>query len=161
MYFKFHKVHSQPANCFIDHKECFIAPQRALYSFNKALFAVQCHRHCALSWALHIVYCASRCIVMGSFKDPMAMHLLHCLWFLTATFDIEISVSHIPGILNSSADALSRNQIPQFLKLHPQASSIPTPLPSALKSLISPRKPDWTSPSFRCNLRKLLKLSDN
>ena len=41
VYFKFHKVHSQPANCFIDHKECFIAPQRVLYSFNKALFAVQ------------------------------------------------------------------------------------------------------------------------
>ena len=86
----------------------------------------------------------------GSSKDPMTMHLLRCLWFLAATFDIEIL-----------ADSLSRNQIPQFLKLHPQASSIPTPLPSALKSLISPKKPDWTSPSFRRNLRKLLKLSDN
>ena len=109
--------------------------------------------------------CDNLCVVevtkKGSSKDPMTMHLLRCLWFLTATFDIEISVLHIPGILNSSADALSRNQIPQFLKLHPQASSIPTPLPSALKSLISPRKPDWTSPSFQRNLPKLLKLSDN
>ena len=31
---------SQPT-VFHDHKECFIAPQRVLYSFNKALFAVQ------------------------------------------------------------------------------------------------------------------------
>jgi len=51
----------------------------------------------------------------GSSNDPMTMHLLCCLWFLTATFVIEISVSHIPGILNSSADFLSRNQIVQFL----------------------------------------------
>ena len=41
VYFKFYKVHSQPANSASDHKECFIAPQRVLYSFNKALFAVQ------------------------------------------------------------------------------------------------------------------------
>ena len=38
VYFKFHKVHSQPAISFIDHKEYFIAPQRVLYSFDKALF---------------------------------------------------------------------------------------------------------------------------
>jgi len=44
-----------------------------------------------------------------SSNDPMTMHLLRCLWFLTATFDMEISVSHIPEILNSSADFLSRN----------------------------------------------------
>ena len=97
----------------------------------------------------------------GSSKDPMTMHLLRCLWFLTATFDLQISVSHIPGILNSSADFLSRNQIPQFRKQHPQASSRPTPLPSALKRLISPRKPDWTSSSFRRNIHELLKHSGN
>ena len=40
-------------------------------------------------------------IKKGSSKDPTAMHLLRCLWFLTATFDIDITVSHIPGVLNT------------------------------------------------------------
>ena len=96
----------------------------------------------------------------GSSKDTMAMHLLRCLWFLTAIFDIQITVSHIPGVLNTSADLLSRNQLKQFLMLHPQASTVPTPIPSALTSLISPKKPDWTSSSFQSNLRELLPLNN-
>ena len=60
----------------------------------------------------------------GSLKDIMAMHLLQCLWLLTAIFDIQISVPHIPGVLNTSADLLSRNQLKQFLMLHPQASTV-------------------------------------
>ena len=95
-----------------------------------------------------------------SSKDPMAMHLLRCLWFLTAMFDINIEVSHIPGVLNTSADFLSRNQLARFLRLHPQASTRPESIPPALVALISPKRPDWTSSTFRHNLRKLLSLTN-
>ena len=96
----------------------------------------------------------------GSSKDTMAMHLLQCLWFLTAIFDIQITVSHIPGVLNTLAVLLSRNQLKQFLMLHPHASTVPTPIPSAFTSLISPKKPDWTSSSFQSNLSELLPLNN-
>lgn len=80
--------------------------------------------------------CDNRSVVeavkKGSSKDTMTMHLLRCLWFLTAIFDIQITVLHIPGVLNTSADLLSRNQLKQFLMLHPQASTVPMPIPSAL-----------------------------
>ena len=104
---------------------------------------------------------AVEAIRKGSSKDIMAMHLLRCLWFLTAIFDIQITVSHIPGVLNTSADLLSRNQLKQFRTLHPQASTMPTSIPSALTMLISPTKPDWTSSSFQHNLHELLPLNNN
>ena len=104
---------------------------------------------------------AVEAIRKGSSKDIMAMHLLRCLWFLTAIFDIQITVSHIPGVLNTSADLLSRNQLKQFRTLHPQASTMPTSIPSALTMLIFPTKPDWTSSSFQHNLHELLPLNNN
>jgi len=50
----------------------------------------------------------------GSSKDVMVMHLLRCLWFFQAIFDISIHVSHIPGVQNCAADMLSRNQLTKF-----------------------------------------------
>ena len=47
----------------------------------------------------------------GSSKDKLVMHLLRCLWFFTAYLDISITASHLPGVLNTSADVLSRNQM--------------------------------------------------
>ena len=85
----------------------------------------------------------------GSAKDTMVMHLLRCLWFFTALFDIDIKATHIPGINNEAADMLSRNQSKRFLIAHPHASKFPTPLPATLTSLIAPQQLDWTSPSFR------------
>ena len=109
--------------------------------------------------------CDNRSVVdaikKGSSKDVMAMHLLRCLWFLTAISDIRIIVSHIPGALNTSADLLSRNQLKQFRLLHPQASTTPMLIPSALTMLISPTRPDWTSSAFQHNLRELLSLNNS
>ena len=34
----------------------------------------------------------------GNSKDPMVMHLLRCLWFLQALFNIAIIASHITGV---------------------------------------------------------------
>lgn len=84
----------------------------------------------------------------GSAKDNMVMHLLRCLWFFTASFDIQITATHLPGTLNKAADMLSRNQSKEFLTSHPKVSRTPTTLPPPLLNLLSPQKLDWTSPSF-------------
>ena len=85
----------------------------------------------------------------GSSKDEMVMHLLRCLWFFTAFFNIRVTATHIRGVDNSSADMLSRNQAECFLSTNPQASRTPTPLPPPLLLIVSPSKSDWTSPLFQ------------
>ena len=91
----------------------------------------------------------------GSAKDSTIMHLLCCLWFFTALFDINIKATHIAGINNDSADMLSRNQTKRFLIAHPQAFKFPTLLlPATLTSLITTQKLDWTSPSFRLHFQE-------
>lgn len=52
----------------------------------------------------------------GTPKDTLVMHLLCCLWFFTAIFDIDVTATHIAGMNNDEADLLSRNHIRQFLQ---------------------------------------------
>ena len=52
---------------------------------------------------------------------------------------------HLPGIDNSLADVLSRNNLPSFLSHCPQACPTPTFIPPALLDLVAHSKPDWTS----------------
>jgi len=85
----------------------------------------------------------------GSSKDPIVMHLLRCLWFFTAYFDIALTATHIPGADNTSADQLSRNNMMEFFLTNPNALKLPTPLPASILDIISPVGPDWTSPHFR------------
>ena len=88
-------------------------------------------------------------IQKGSAKDDTAMHLLRCLWFLVAHFDIDISIVHVAGITNCTADHLSRQRMSLFFSLNPQADVTPTPLPSALTDIVASPSLDWTSPAFR------------
>lgn len=55
----------------------------------------------------------------GSSKEDIVMHLLRCPLVCYAVFDIHVTVSHIPVVLNTLADLLSRER---FLLMHPQAS---------------------------------------
>ena len=87
-------------------------------------------------------------ITKGSSKEIMVMHLIRCLWFFSAHFDIKISACHIPGTSNTAAGQLSRNRSTEFLKLHPHTCRSPASIPMSLLKLISPRRQDWTSPSF-------------
>ena len=92
----------------------------------------------------------------GSSKDEMVMHLLRCLWFFTAFFNIRVTATHIRGVDNSSADMLSRNQAECFLLTNPQASRTPTPLPPPLLLIVSPSKSDWTSPLFQKHFKETI-----
>ena len=90
----------------------------------------------------------------GSSKDTMVMHLLRCLWFFTAAFDIHITATHIAGKTNNAADMLSRNQTAKFLQAYPDMPAFPTPVPPSILHLVSPQKLDWTSSTFHKLFKK-------
>ena len=50
-------------------------------------------------------------LTTGTARDPLLMHLLCCLHFVTASHQIHIVARHVPGVLNTAADALSRNSM--------------------------------------------------
>ena len=62
----------------------------------------------------------SKCIKV---KD--IMHLLRCLHFFVAIHDIALRAVHIPGILNTAADAISRNNMQVLWQTVPAAEWIP------------------------------------
>lgn len=86
-------------------------------------------------------------------KDASMMHLLRCLHFLCAKFDIRVSATHIPGVDNIPADALSRNNLDQFFSSTPKALQHPSRITQELKRLVMVDKPDWLSEDWRSRLR--------
>ena len=84
----------------------------------------------------------------GTSKDPQVMGLIRYLHFIAARFNLLISATHIAGIENSLADALSRDNLPFFFKHNPQVNCSPSPIPLALLDLLVHSKPDWTSPTW-------------
>ncbi len=78
-------------------------------------------------------------------RNPQAMNLVRCLSFLAATHEFQISAVHLRGIHNTLADALSRNNLPLFHSLHPQANRDAAPIPMAALDLILLQEPDWTT----------------
>ena len=81
----------------------------------------------------------------GNSRNPELMHFMRCLSFFMAKFQFTLRASHIAGSKNVLADALSRNNVDQFLLLHPQASRRPAPIPQELVDLLIVSRPDWTS----------------
>ena len=67
-----------------------------------------------------------------SAKHPDLMRLLQTLFLVAAQHSFTIRLSHLPGRLNSIADALSRNNLPLFFTLAPQADPQPTLTPHHL-----------------------------
>ena len=76
------------------------------------------------------------------------MHLLRCLWFFVAYYDIDIAAMHIPGVANCTTDHLSRNNMSQFFLLNPQVNQQPTSLPQSLIKIMTTPGMDWTSAAF-------------
>ena len=85
----------------------------------------------------------------GTAKEEVVMHLLRSLWFFVAHFDISVSIEHIPGVANQTADQLSRYNMQTFFCSNSQVSLLPTPLPAKLLQIVGASSPDWTSPTFR------------
>ena len=88
-------------------------------------------------------------INQGTTKDPLLMHLLHCLHFFAAYFHITLRAEHLAGIFNTKADALSRNNWDLFFQCCPQAAKHPSVIPESLLDMLVHKRPDWTSCSWR------------
>eukprot|EP00731_Ephydatia_muelleri_P036077 Em0199g3a len=58
-------------------------------------------------------------------REEHMMHMLRCLFYIEAAFDFQLRCHHIPGVLNTAADALSRNNADLFFAQVPLAN--PTP----------------------------------
>lgn len=98
------------------------------------------------------VHCDNAAVVAilnsGDSKDNEAMHLCRCLAFITARFQINLFATHVRGIDNSLADALSRDNATYFHSHHPQAKQLSTPIPAELLDLLVVEKPDWRSAAW-------------
>ena len=84
----------------------------------------------------------------GSSKDKFVMHLLWCLWFFVAHFNIQVTATHLPGALNVTVDHLSRGNLTQAFISTPTLSQQSTSIPPSAVKLVSPKQLDWTSLQF-------------
>ena len=71
-----------------------------------------------------------------SAKDPHIMHLLRCLFFFEAHFKFEQVAQHVPGKMNTAADAISRNRSSEFHSMYPQAQQCPSSIPHLLLTMV-------------------------
>ena len=84
----------------------------------------------------------------GYSKVPQIMHLLRCLFFIRARFDIALEAVYVPGESNLLADAVSRDKLSILFSQVPAARQGHTPLPPSLLTLLADSLPDWTSPTW-------------
>ena len=68
--------------------------------------------------------------LLGGSQEVNVMHLLWCLWFFVAYYDITIVARHIPGVANSSADHLSRYYMSLFFLFKSTGRASPYTTPS-------------------------------
>ena len=78
-----------------------------------------------------------------SAKDEVLNHLLRTLFFYGAFYQFHFSAEHVPGVLNTAADALSRNNVTIFSRLFPQVPQ--THIPEPVADLLLRAFPDWGS----------------
>ena len=76
-------------------------------------------------------------------RDALLGHLLRCLYFYEAHFRFVFSATHVLGIQNSAADALSCNNLPLFTSLFPQVPQ--AVVPPFVLDLFVQRSLDWNS----------------
>lgn len=84
----------------------------------------------------------------GSSNDSEAMHLLRCLSFLSAKFQLVLHAFHFSGTVSTLADDLSCNNASHFLSTHMQANRLLTHIPEELLDVLIISKPDCMSPHW-------------
>ena len=114
------------------------------------------------SWAGHRVLfqCDNAAVVAiinsGRSRNSLAMHLARALFLLGAAFKFTFRATHIAGVCNRAADALSRNNFPFFLQISPQASPLPYPKQNHLYRALILSVPDWLSLNWRSLFSSIL-----
>jgi hypothetical protein len=79
-------------------------------------------------------------------QDHLLMHLLRCLSFYAAYFRFQFYATHLPGVHNTAADALSRDNMLLFASLVPQGQQVLIPLVTL--DLLLHNRPDWGSQAW-------------
>ena len=87
-------------------------------------------------------------------RDPLLCNMLRCFYFYAAYFQFTFSATHIPGVANVAADALSRGNLTLFHSLLPQVQE--RRVPHILHSLFLLRSPDWTCSTWMTLFRASL-----
>ena len=82
----------------------------------------------------------------GYSKVQAIMHLLRCLFFIRAQFNIYLQAVYIPGEDNVLTDAISQDTLDILFAQVPQAAVSHTVLPPQLSTLLVHSQPNWTSP---------------
>ena len=106
-----------------------------------------------LQWlaATHITcHCDKTAVVAWSSKVDHLIHLMGCIFYSEAYHGFTVHCTHLPGVQNTAADALTRNVLPLFHLQVQGADPSSRPgcwTPSALlrKDLDWP-SPNWTAP---------------
>lgn len=80
-----------------------------------------------------------------SSKQPQLMHMLHCLFFIEASYGFELSASYIPTKVNDLADDLSCNNLSSFLCKVPALKGKQVQFPAQLLEILLDTSGDWTS----------------
>ena len=81
-----------------------------------------------------------------SARDPRTHHLLRCFYFYAAFYQFDYCIVHVPGINNTLADAISRDNLSLFHSFLPQALRVHVP-PMVLDLLLT-QDPDWGSATW-------------
>ena len=84
-----------------------------------------------------------------SSRNAEIMHLLRCLFFIEARMQFTLHCVHLPGVENTVADALSRNDLVSFRSQAPEADRDPQVLPESLVEALLLFDQDWLSPTWR------------
>ena len=93
----------------------------------------------------------------GSSRDLCVMHLMRCLFFFVAHYQLVLSPVIILEKQNEAADDLSGDSLSSFFQLIPGAKQDPTPLGADLMALLVTNQPDWMSESWRAVLCSTLR----
>ena len=85
-----------------------------------------------------------RDVSKGFSADKALIHLLRCLSFFAAFFRFHYTATHISGVANRAADALSCNNLVLFHSLVPQVHARSL-VPGQLQELLITDPPNWGS----------------
>ena len=99
--------------------------------------------------AFVIVYCdnqgAVAAVNSAYSKVALIAHLLHCLFFIKARFNIELVALHIPGAINKLADAISHDELRVLFLQVLEARSHQHTLSKQVMALTLDQHLNWTS----------------
>ena len=83
-------------------------------------------------------------LMSGYSREPHLMHLMRLMVFFASSYQFHFAASHIPGVENTLADAISRNNASSFIRQAPVSLLPPSTIPAPLLELVA-EEVSWTS----------------